>query len=99
MLNPIKTKLTVLLVGLACLGIGVVFASTLEWTPNTLATQTATAPTTQATLRETANAFTEIAQTVTPAVVSIRGQQLVDRRALTPDFGPFDRFFQHPPQE
>ena len=42
MLNPIRTKLTVLLVGLACLGIGVLFASTLEWTPTTLATQSET---------------------------------------------------------
>jgi serine protease Do len=99
MLNPIKTKLTVLLVGLACLSIGVLFASTLEWTPTTLATQSGTvsAPTTQASLRETGNAFTEIAETVTPAVVSIRGQQRVDRRELMPDLGPFDRYFQHPP--
>ncbi|HEY7471285.1 MAG TPA: trypsin-like peptidase domain-containing protein [Gemmatimonadota bacterium] len=97
MLNPIKTKLTVLIAGLACLGIGVLFASTLEWTPTTLATQTASAPTTQASLRETGNAFTQIAQTVTPAVVSIRGQQRVDRREIMPDFGPFDRFFEHPP--
>jgi hypothetical protein len=27
--NPIKTKLTVLIVGLACLGLGALFASTL----------------------------------------------------------------------
>jgi serine protease Do len=99
MLNPIRTKLTVLLAGVACLAIGVLFASTLEWTPATLATQTGTAgaPTTQASLRETGNAFIEIAQTVTPAVVSIRGQQRVSRRELMPDLGPFDRFFQHPP--
>ena len=99
MLNPIKTKLTVLIAGLACLGIGVLFASTLEWTPTTLATQTGTAPTTQASLRETGNAFTQIAETVTPAVVSIRGQQRVDRREMMPDFGPFDRFFEQPPQD
>ena len=98
MLNPIKTRLTVLIVGLACLGIGVLFASTLEWTPTTLALQsgTASAPTTQASLRETGNAFIEIAQTVTPAVVSIRGQQRVSRREMMPDLGPFDRFFQFP---
>jgi serine protease Do len=101
MLNPIRTKLTVLLVGLACLGIGVLFASTLEWTPTTLATQseTVSAPMTQASLRETGNAFTQIAETVTPAVVSIRGQQRVNARALTPELGPFDRFFQHPDLE
>jgi serine protease Do len=101
MLNPIKTRLTVLIVGLACLGIGVLFASTLEWTPTTLALQsgTSTAPTTQASLRETGNAFIEIAQTVTPAVVSIRGQQRVSRRELMPDMGPFDRFFQFPEGE
>jgi serine protease Do len=101
MLNPIKTKLTVLLVGLACLSIGVLFASTLEWTPTTLATQSGTvgAPMTQASLRETGNAFTQIAETVTPAVVSIRGQQRVDQRELRPDLGPFDRYFQHPPLE
>jgi len=101
MLNPIRTKLTVLIAGLACLGIGVLFASTLEWTPTTLATQsgTASAPTTHASLRETGNAFIEIAQTVTPAVVSIRGQQRVSRQELMPDLGPFDRFFQHPPLE
>ncbi|MGH7566201.1 MAG: trypsin-like peptidase domain-containing protein, partial [Gemmatimonadota bacterium] len=98
-LNPIRTKLTVLLAGVVSLGIGVIFASTLEWTPTTLATQsgTASAPTTQASLRETGNAFIEIAQTVTPAVVSIRGQQRVSRQELMPDLGPFDRFFQHPP--
>ena len=98
MLNPIRTKLTVLLVGLACLSIGVLFASTLEWTPATLATQSGSvgAPMTQASLRETGNAFTQIAQTVTPAVVSIRGQQRVSARNQIPDLGPFDRFFQHP---
>ena len=96
MLNPIKTRLTVLIVGLACLGIGVLFASTLEWTPTTLALQsgTASAPTTQSSLRETGNAFIEIAQSVTPAVVSIRGQQRVTQREMMPDLGPFDRFFQ-----
>ena len=96
MLNPIKTRLTVLIVGLACLGIGVLFASTLEWTPTTLALQSGTgsAPTTQASLRETGNAFIEIAQTVTPAVVSIRGQQRVSQREMMPDLGPFERFFQ-----
>ena len=101
MLNPIKTRLTVLIVGLACLGIGVLFASTLEWTPTTLALQsgTATAPTTQASLRETGNAFIEIAQTVTPAVVSIRGQQRVTRQQGMPDLGPFERFFQFPEGE
>ena len=101
MLNPIKTRLTVLIVGLACLGIGVLFASTLEWTPATLALQsgTATAPTTQASLRETGNAFIEIAETVTPAVVSIRGQQRVTQRDMQPDFGPFDRFFRGPDGE
>jgi serine protease Do len=101
MLNPIKTRLTVLIVGLACLGIGVLFASTLEWTPATLALQsgTASAPTTQASLRETGNAFIEIAQTVTPAVVSIRGQQRVTRQDMMPELGPFDRFFQFPEGE
>jgi serine protease Do len=101
MLNPIRTKLTVLIAGVACLGIGVLFASNLEWTPSTLATQTGStsAPTTQASLRETGNAFIEIAQTVTPAVVSIRGQQRVSREQLMPDLGPFDRFFQNPPEE
>jgi serine protease Do len=101
MLNPIRTKLTVLIAGVACLGIGVLFASNLEWTPSTLATQTGStsAPTTQASLRETGNAFIEIAQTVTPAVVSIRGQQRVSREQLMPDLGPFDRFFQNPPED
>jgi serine protease Do len=102
MLNPIKTRLTVLIVGLACLGIGVLFASTLEWTPATLALQsggTAGAPTTQASLRETGNAFIEIAETVTPAVVSIRGQQRVSQREMMPDLGPFERFFQDPAPE
>src|SRR5687768_10348535 len=101
MLNPIKTRLTVLIVGLACLGIGVLFASTLEWTPATLALQsgTASAPTTHASLRETGNAFIEIAQTVTPAVVSIRGQQRVSQREMMPDLGPFERFFQEPGPE
>src|SRR5688572_28291764 len=96
MLNPIKTRLAVLILGLACLGIGVLFASTLEWTPATLALQsgTASAPTTHASLRETGNAFIEIAQTVTPAVVSIRGQQRVSQREMMPDLGPFERFFQ-----
>ena len=99
--NPIKTKLTVLIVGLACLGLGALFASTLEWAPASLATQSGTvgAPTTQASLRETGNAFIEIAETVTPAVVSIRGQQRVNARELMPDLGPFDRFFEHPPLE
>lgn len=99
MLNPIKTRLTVLIVGLACLGIGVLFASTLEWTPATLALQsgTASAPTTQSSLRETGNAFIEIAETVTPAVVSIRGQQRVSQREMMPDLGPFERFF--PPDD
>ena len=44
------------------------------------------APTTQASLRETGNAFTQIAETVTPAVVSIRGQQRIERREMMPDF-------------
>ncbi|CAN5869018.1 DegQ family serine endoprotease [soil metagenome] len=99
MLNPFRTKLTVLIAGVACLGIGVLFASNLEWTPASLATQTGTAvaPTTQASLRETGNAFIEIAQTVTPAVVSIRGQQRIRREELMPELGPFDRFFNDPP--
>jgi serine protease Do len=92
--NPIKTKLTVLIVGLVCLGLGALFASSLDWAPASLATQTeARAPLTQASLRETGNAFTQIAETVTPAVVSIRGQQRVTRDMTN----PFDRFFQHPP--
>jgi serine protease Do len=94
-MHPIKTKLTVLTVGLACLGLGVLFASTLDWTPASLATQSEqTVPTTEASLRSTGNAFTRIAQEVTPAVVYVSSQQLVERQGMPFDFGPFEDFFE-----
>ena len=100
-MHPIKTKLTVLIVGLACLGFGVLFASTLDWTPASLATQEGqTVPTTEASLRATGNAFTRIAQEVTPAVVFVSNEQLVQGRQLPFDFGPFEDFFEfRGPQE
>ncbi|CAN5352196.1 DegQ family serine endoprotease [soil metagenome] len=102
-MHPIKTKLAILLGGLACLAIGVLFASTLDWTPPSLATQGGqTVPTTEASLRATGNAFTRIAREVTPAVVFVSNEQLVERRQGTPfDFGPFEDFFEFrgpPPQ-
>ncbi|HUP02240.1 MAG TPA: Do family serine endopeptidase [Gemmatimonadota bacterium] len=94
-MHPIKTKLTVLIVGLASLGLGVLFASTLDWTPASHATQTGqTVPTTEASLRAMGNAFTRIAQEVTPAVVYVSNAQLVEGRALPFDFGPFEDFFE-----
>ncbi|MDX1623925.1 MAG: Do family serine endopeptidase [Gemmatimonadota bacterium] len=98
MTDPIKTKLIALAVGLACLGMGVVFASTLDWTPTTQATQTSRndiAPAAQADLEATSNAFTRIADQVTPAVVYVTGKRAVSRGRF-PDFGPFDEFFDFP---
>ncbi|MDX1661982.1 MAG: trypsin-like peptidase domain-containing protein, partial [Gemmatimonadota bacterium] len=102
MTNPIKTKTLVLIVGLACLGLGVVFASALDWTPASLANQseTSTTPTTQASLRETGNSFTRIAEDVTPAVVFVTGQRRVGAQGRAPfDLGPFEDFFDMPQQE
>lgn len=91
--QPIKTKLTVLLMGLACLGLGVLFASTLDWTPASHATQTV--PTTEASLRATGNAFTKIAQEVTPEVVFVSNDQIIEGGQTPPfDFGPFEEFFE-----
>ncbi|MBW3660466.1 MAG: Do family serine endopeptidase [Gemmatimonadetes bacterium] len=100
-MSPIKTKALVLIVGLACLSLGVVFASSLDWTPVSLANQSATtqAPTTQASLRETANAFTRIAQDVTPAVVFVTGQRRVGAERLPFDMGPFEDFFDMPQRD
>jgi len=94
MKEPIQTKLTVLGVAAACLGLGVLFASTLDWTPTTHAVQS-DIPVSRASIRSTGNAFTEIAREVTPTVVSIQSDRLVERGA-GPSFGPFDRFFDIP---
>lgn len=93
-MHPIRTKLAVLAVGLACLALGVLFASTVERTSGTLASaQTEDAvPTTEASLRETQSAFVRIGQTVTPAVVFVTGQRRVERRQF--DLGPFEDFFE-----
>lgn len=101
MTNPLKTKTLVLIVGLACLGFGVLFASSLDWTPASLANQSEATrtPTTQASLRETANSFTRIAEDVTPAVVFVTGQRPVGTRGRMPfDLGPFEDFFERPQQ-
>lgn len=95
-MHPIRTKLAVLAVGLACLALGVMFASTVDRTPGTLASaQTGeTVPTTEASLRETQNAFTRIAQEVTPSVVYVTGQRRVDGPDMQLDLGPFEDFFE-----
>ena len=93
MAHPIRTKLAVLMLAFACLALGAAFASTLDWTPATIA-QTGNGGST-ASLRSIGNAFTEIAQEVTPAVVSVRTDRVVSRRMM-PDFeapAPFDQFF------
>ncbi|MFN2384279.1 MAG: S1C family serine protease, partial [Gemmatimonadota bacterium] len=100
MVHPIKTKLTVLIVGVASLGLGVLFASTLDWTPGSYATQ-ASAPVTTASLRTTENAFIRIAEEVTPAVVSVRVDRRVEARRPNGgglEFGPFEEFFRRQPQ-
>jgi serine protease Do len=98
MVSPIRTKLSILIVGLACLGLGALFASTLDWTPASLATatQNGDAPTGPATSPRTLNsAFTRIARDITPAVVSVVGQRRVGGQGSGPDFdfGPFEDFF------
>ena len=95
-MHPIRTKLAVLAVGLACLALGVLFASTVDRTSGTLASaQTGqTVPTTEASLRETQNAFTRIAQEVTPSVVYVTGQRRVDGSDMQLDLGPFEDFFE-----
>lgn len=103
MANPIRTKFTVLLTGLASLALGIVFASALDWTPASNATQddpSISAPTTQASLRATGNAFIQIAQDVTPSVVSVRADRRVSTASMRRfDFGPFDDFFDQPQRE
>ncbi len=95
MAHPIRTKLAVLVGGLACLALGAGFASTFDWTPSTVA-QTEHSSASVASLRTTGNTFTQIAHDVTPAVVSVRTDRVVTRRSM-PDFdvpAPFDEFFQ-----
>ncbi|HUP18334.1 MAG TPA: trypsin-like peptidase domain-containing protein [Gemmatimonadota bacterium] len=95
--NPIKTKLITLVVGLASLGLGVLFASSLDWTPATLAIQSSgvsTAPTTQASLQATSNAFTRIAQEVTPSVVFVTGQRRMTAGQPQLEGTPFEEFFE-----
>jgi len=91
MTHPIRTKLAVLVVGLISLGLGAVFASALDWTPATIA-QNGNSPST-ASLRGIGNAFTEIAQEVTPAVVSIRSDRVVTQRAHPEIPEELERFF------
>ncbi len=95
-MHPIRTKLAVLAVGLACLALGVLFASTVDRSSGTLASaQTDEAvPTTEASLRETQSAFVRIGQNVTPAVVYVTGQRRVSRQDLEFDLGPFEDFFE-----
>ncbi|HZD80468.1 MAG TPA: hypothetical protein VE646_10585, partial [Actinomycetota bacterium] len=94
-MHPIRTKLAVLAVGLACLALGVLFASTVDHTTGTLATaQTGqTVPTTESSLRETQNAFVGIAQKVTPSVVFVTGQRRVEAPDMQFDLRPFEDFF------
>jgi serine protease Do len=99
-MHPIKSKLTALLVGVACLGLGVLFASTLDWTPTTQATQTNhSSSADHASLRSLSNSFTAIAEEVTPAVVYVTGQRLIQRGDLPFDFGPFEDFFERSPHQ
>ncbi len=50
--------------------------------------------------RDFETAFTEVAQTVNPAVVQIRAAKVVERRVPNPFEGtPFERFFGRPPSE
>ncbi len=100
MSHPIKTKLTLLVVGLACLGLGVVFASGLDWTPASMATQDGqanSAVVSHSSAGELSGAYEQIAQNVTPTVVSIIGTRVVSRQRLDlgpfEDNAPFDQFF------
>jgi len=97
-MHPIKSKLTALLVGVASLGLGILFASTLNWTPTSQATQTTESSSAgHASLRSLSNSFTEIADEVTPAVVYVTGQRLIPRGDPPFDFGPFEDFFERNP--
>jgi len=91
MTHPIRTKFAVLVLGLVCLGLGAVFASALDWTPATIA-QNGSSPST-ASLRTIGNAFTDIAQEVTPAVVSIRSDRRVMQRGHPVIPEELERFF------
>jgi serine protease Do len=107
MAHPIRTKLTVLAAALVCLALGAVFASTLDRTSVSLA-QNGSATASQATLRTIGNTFTQIADQVNPAVVSVQTDRMVSRRFPREfDLGPFEDFFrfetpegqpQQPPQ-
>jgi serine protease Do len=102
MFPPIRTKLAVLVGGLACLALGAAFASTFDWTPSTIA-QTGHSNGSTASLRTIGNTFTQIAHDVTPAVVSVRSDRVVTRRMLRDFEGmpPLDEFFRFetPPGE
>ncbi|MGH7550430.1 MAG: trypsin-like peptidase domain-containing protein [Gemmatimonadota bacterium] len=95
-MHPIRTKLAVLAVGLTCLALGVLFASAVDRSSGTLASAqtSATVPTTERSLRETQNAFIDIAENVTPSVVYVTGQRRVEGRDMEFDLGPFEDFFQ-----
>jgi serine protease Do len=93
MTHPIRTKLVVLAVALGCLALGAVFASTID-RPSASLAQTATSNLSQTTLRTIGNAFTQIAQDVTPSVVSVQSDRVISRRLPQDfDFGPFEEFF------
>ncbi|MFN2420186.1 MAG: Do family serine endopeptidase [Gemmatimonadota bacterium] len=93
MIRPIRTKLIVLAVALACLVLGAVFASTID-PPSPSLAQNGSSTASQSTLRTIGNAFTQIAQEVTPAVVSVQSDRVISRRSLQDfDFGPFEDFF------
>jgi len=93
MSNPIRTKLAVLVGGVACLALGAAFASTFDWAPSTIA-QTGHSDGSTASLRTIGNTFTQIAHDVTPAVVSVRSDRVVPRRAPDVDIpAPLEEFF------
>ncbi len=102
MAQPLRTKLAVLVGGLACLALGAGFASTFDWTPSTIA-QTGHSNGSTESLRTIGNTFTQIAHDVTPAVVSVRSDRIVTRRMLRDFEGvpPLDEFFRFetPPGE
>ncbi|MQA89934.1 MAG: PDZ domain-containing protein [Gemmatimonas sp.] len=102
MLDPIRAKARIIGVTAACFVGGVLLASGMEWTAGSQATtlfQQAPAASEVQPIAELSESFISIAESVTPAVVSIRTERAARPASQGDVPEPFRRFFQPPDQE
>jgi serine protease Do len=100
MLDPIRAKARVIGVTAASFVGGVLLASGMEWTAGSQAAtlfQQAPAASEVRPIAELSESFISIAESVTPAVVSIRTERRARPETAEDVPEPFRRFFQQPP--